>query len=101
MYYKCHEVNYKRAGSYIESSDWIKNNKAAINPKNDDDKCFQYAVTVVLTHEKIKRNPQGISKIEPFINKYDWHVIKYPSKIDDLKTFEKNKLAIALNVFIH
>ena len=101
MYYKCHEVNYKRAGSYIESSDWIKNNKAAINPKNDDDKCFQYAVTVVLTHEKIKRNPQGISKIEPFINKYNWHVIKYPSKIDDLKMFEKNKLAIALNVFIH
>ena len=27
MYYKCHKVNYKRSGSYIDSPNWIKNKK--------------------------------------------------------------------------
>ena len=31
LYYKCHEINPNRGGSYICSSDWIKNKKAAIN----------------------------------------------------------------------
>ena len=41
LYYKCHRVNFIRAGSYIDSPDWIKKKKATINPKNADDKCFQ------------------------------------------------------------
>ena len=31
LYYKCHKINPKRAGSYIDSPDWIKkksNNKS-------------------------------------------------------------------------
>ena len=39
MYYKCHK-KFRRVVSYIDSSDWIKNKKASINPKNKDDKCF-------------------------------------------------------------
>ena len=41
MYYKCHKVNFKSGGSYIDSPDWIKKEKATINPKNTDGKCFQ------------------------------------------------------------
>ena len=78
--YKCHKINFKRGGSYKN-----KKKKATINQKNEDDKCFQYALTVALNHEKIKRDPQRISKIKPFINKYNWNVIKYPSKIDNWK----------------
>ena len=37
----------KRFGSYIETPDWIKKNQAIINVENDDDKCFQYPMTVV------------------------------------------------------
>ena len=37
-----------------------------------DNKFFQYAVTFALTHEKINRHPARITKIEPFINKYNW-----------------------------
>ena len=33
MYYKCHKVNFRRGGSYIDSPDWIKKKKATINPK--------------------------------------------------------------------
>ena len=49
LYYKCHKINFKRYGSYIDSPDWIKNNKATKNPINKrDNKCFQYALTVAL-----------------------------------------------------
>ena len=70
MYYKCHKINFKRTGSYIDSSDCIKMKKA-IRLKNTDDKCFQYTVTVTLNYGEIKWNPEGASNIKPFINKYD------------------------------
>ena len=38
----------------------------------------QYAVTVALNHEEIKEDPQGITKIKPFINKCNWEEIKFP-----------------------
>ena len=53
MYYKCHQVNFKRGSSYIDSRDWIKNKNATLNPKIEDDKYFQYAATVALNYEEI------------------------------------------------
>ena len=43
----------------------MRNEKATINPinNNDDDKCFQYAATVALNLEEIRKNSQKISKI--------------------------------------
>ena len=41
IYYKCHKVNFTCGSSYIDSPNWIKNKKATLNPKNEDDKCFQ------------------------------------------------------------
>ena len=58
----------------------MKKKKTTINPKNADDKCFQYAVTVALYYEEIKWNPEGVSNINPFINKYNYREINYPSK---------------------
>ena len=34
LYYKCHKINFKHGGSYIDSPDWIKKKKARIKPKN-------------------------------------------------------------------
>ena len=79
LYYKCHKTNPNRGGSYIDSPDWIKNKKATRNPINKkDNKCFQYAVTVALNYEEIKKDPQRITKIKPFINKYYWEGIYFP-----------------------
>ena len=84
LYYKCHEKNLKRGGSYIDSPDWIKSKKAAINPINKKyNKCFQYTVTVALNHEQLKKDPQRVAKIKPFIDKYIWEGINYPSEKDD------------------
>ena len=82
--YKCHKINLNGGGSYIDSLDWIKNEKATINPINiKDNKCFQYVVTVELNYEEIKKDPQRITKIKPFINKYNWEGINYPSEKND------------------
>ena len=71
LYYDFNKINLNRGGSYIESAKWIKNKKSTINPKNNDYKCFQYAVTVALNHDKINKNPQRVSKIKPFIGQYN------------------------------
>ena len=89
LYYKCRKVNFRRDGSNIESLDQIKEKKATINPKYEDDKCLQYVVIVALNSEKIESHPEGVSNIKPFINKYIWKGINYPSKIDDCKNREK------------
>ena len=34
LYYKCHKINLNRDGSYVDSPNWLKNNRAIINPIN-------------------------------------------------------------------
>ena len=78
--YKCHKINPNRGRPDIDSPEWIKNKTAAINHINKKyNKCFQYDVTVALNHEEIGKNPERITKIKPFINKYKWEGINFPS----------------------
>ena len=72
LYYKLHKMILIRGGSYIDSLEWLKNKKSIINRKNNDGKCFQYAVTVSLNHEQIKKSLQRTSNIKPFIYQYNW-----------------------------
>ena len=46
---------------------------------NNDDTCFQYAATVALNHKGTGKNLQRISKIKPFISKYNLKGINHPS----------------------
>ena len=78
LYYKLYKISLNRGKSCIDSPKWLKNKEATINPKNNDDKCFQYASTVALSYRNIKNNPEKISKIKPFINQYNWKVIEFP-----------------------
>ena len=98
LYYRLHKISLNRGGSNIDSPKWLKNKRATINPKNSDDKCFQYAITAALNYQNINKNPQRISNIKPFIDQYDWNEIDFPSHQKDWKKFEKNNKAIALNV---
>ena len=64
----------------------MKNKKATINPINEKDKkCFQYSVTLVLNYEKMGKHAERITKIKPFINRYKWEGINFPSEKDDWK----------------
>ena len=59
---------------------------------------FLYAATVALHYEEIESDPERVSNFKLFLNKYNWKGIKYTTKIDDLKTFEKNNPTNALNI---
>ena len=63
LYYHLHKISLNRAGSYIDSPKWLKTKGATINPKNKNNECFKYAITVALNHEKIGKNPQRITKL--------------------------------------
>ena len=49
------KISLNRGGSYIECPEWLKNKKATINTKNNDDKCLQYASNVALDYQKKKK----------------------------------------------
>ena len=99
LYYKCHKINRNRSRSYVNSPYSIVNKKATLNPINkNDNKCFQYAVTVALNHEGIGKHSERITKMKLFINEYKQKGISFASQKDDRKKIERNNVTIALNV---
>ena len=97
LYYDFNKISINRGGSYIDSPKWLKDKKSTINSKNNDYKCFQYAVTLALNLDKINKHPQRISKIKPFIGQYNWKDIDFPALSKDWKKFELNN-EIALSI---
>ena len=97
VYYDFNKISISRGVSYIDSPKWLKNKKSTINLKNNDYKCFQHAVTLVLNLDRINNHLQIISKIKPFIEQYNWKEIDFPSNSKDWKKFELNN-EIALNI---
>ena len=83
LYYSLQKISLNRGGSYIDSPNGIKNKKATINPQNKDNECFKDVTTAALNHKEIKKDPQRISEIKPFIDKYNWKGIEFPSHSKD------------------
>ena len=63
LYYDFNKISLNRGGSYIDSPKWLKDKKSIINPINNDDKCFQYAVTSALNLDKIKKTHKEYLKL--------------------------------------
>ena len=68
LYYDFNKISLDRGGSYTESAKRIKDKKSTINPKNNDYKCFQYAITVALYYDKNNKDLQRVSKIQLLTN---------------------------------
>ena len=96
--YNFHKISLKRGKSWKKSPECVINKRATINPKNKDNKCFQYSITVALNHQNIENHPERISNIKPFINQYNWKDIDFPAGIKDWKKFERNNKTVALNI---
>ena len=47
LYYRLQRISLKRGGSYLDFPKWLKKT-ATINLKNNDNNCFQYALSVAL-----------------------------------------------------
>ena len=83
LYYSLHKTTLRRGRSYIESSEWLRNKKAPINPKNKDNECFKYAMIAVLNHKQIKNHPKIIPNLKPSIDRYKWKGIEFSSHSKD------------------
>ena len=79
----------------LYSSEWLRSKKKTITK---GDNCFQNALNDALDYQRIKKDPLEISKIQPYINQYNWEGRKFPSNKEDWKNFEQNNKEIALNI---
>lgn len=76
-----------------------KTKATIIKPINkEDNKYFQYVVTITLNHRKNEKNPEKISKIKRFIHKHNCEGINYLFEKNNRKNFDENNLEIALNL---
>ena len=79
----------------LYSSEWLRSKKESIT---NEESCFQNALNDALDYQRIKKDPQKIPKLKPYINQYNWKHIKFPSDKENWKKFEQNNKGIALKV---
>ena len=81
--------------SELYSLGWLRSKKEAII---NGDNCFQNALNDALNYQNIEKDLQRITKISPYISKYNWEGIEFPVGSKDWKKFEQNNKTIALNI---
>ena len=81
--------------SEINSLGWLKGKKEVII---NNDNSFKSALDDALNYQNIKTNPERISKLKPYIDKYNWEGIDFPTGQKDWIKFEQNNKTIALNI---
>ena len=95
-----HFANWQPLGgsTFIPLPAKIKNKKAVINPKNEDNQCFKWCVVRALN--PVKKNSERITKelIEQ-AKSLNWNGLKFPVGLKAIKIFENNNPSISINVF--
>ena len=83
-----------RGSSFLPLPDKLKNKKAIVNMKNDDNQCFKWCITRALN--QIEAHQERVTKeLEKQSEKLDWSGISLPTSLAQIGNFERrNKLAI-------
>ena len=66
-----HKLNLMRGSSYLPLPNWLTRKKAIVNPKNEGQECFKWAVIAASRWEEINNNPERISKLKRFEKDFD------------------------------
>ena len=72
---------------------WLRGKKEATINNNSS---FKNGLNDVLNYQNIKRGPQRISKLKPYINKYSWEGIDFPAGPKEWKKIESNNKTMHL-----
>ena len=72
--------------SELNSLGWLRAKKEAIINGDAD---FEDALDDALNYQTIEKDPQRISKLKPYINKYNWEGINFPAGSKEWQKFEK------------
>ena len=84
--------------SELNSLGWLRGKKEAIINNNNNNKDFKNALEDALNYQSIQSHPERISKLKPYINKYNWKGIDFPAGSKKWQKFERNNKTNALNV---
>ena len=85
------------AGSYIELPPALKNKKAIINMKNQDDKCFMWSVLRALNPKD--NHPERIDNdLKSKVDTLNMQGIQYPVSFRGIDRFESQNLEISITV---
>ena len=93
--------------SELNSLGWLQGKKEAIinnnnnnsnNNNNNDNNNFQNVLDDALNYQAIETHTERISKLKPYINKYNCEGINFPSGSKEWQKFERNNKTIAPNV---
>ena len=91
--------------SELNSLGWLPGKKETVNNNNNNYYyCYYYynefqnALDDALNYQTIEKHLERISKLKPYINKYNWKGINFPATPKDWKKFERNNKTIVLNV---
>ena len=99
IYHVINPINQAKSWWIIYRFSWLDKKKATKNPINKkDNECFQYTVTALLNYKEIKKDPQRLTKLKPFIDKYNWKGINCPSEKGDWKKIGKSNVTIPFHV---
>lgn len=99
----CHiDININKyealSGSkYIALPKLIKNKKACLNIRNNDEYCFLWCVMAALN--PTKTHPERVSSYPHFQNVLNTKNMNFPISFADISTFEKNNPNIAIFVY--
>ena len=61
-----HQLNLTRGSSHLPLPNFIAKRKAVINPKNEDEECFKWAVIAADRWMNIKFNPERVLNLRKF-----------------------------------
>ena len=81
--------------SELNSSGWLRGKKETIIIGDND---FENALDDSLNYENIEKHPERISKLKPYINKYNWEGIDFRAGPKEWQKFERNNKTNALNI---
>jgi uncharacterized C2H2 Zn-finger protein len=98
------KVNMLESGSsYIPLPENIISKRACVNVKNEDNKCFLYAVLSGYFYNEMKpferTNPSAYEKYKDFFNTDN---IQYPLTLREIRIFERDNIhkKVSINVFV-
>ena len=98
---RCYKLNQPKVSLYIESTKGLRCKNAAINPKNINDRYFQYAFELTQHHKEITNYPEHVSKIKLFLDLYNQSGKEYTTIVNKKKLLylkKKNNPNIALTL---
>ena len=98
MSLKIKTAKYKpvKGSSYVELPESIKNKKAIINVKNNDNRCFMYSILAALY--PCDKDANRVSKYTKYESTLNFTNISFPVEINSISHFEKLN-NISVNVY--